>query len=141
VIAVDTNVLVHAHREEMTKHREAVQLLRNLAEGPNLWAIPVFCIGEFMRVVTHHRVFTPPSPLEDALMAIQSLIESPSVRVLLPGERYWQIFEQTVRRSQTTGNLVYDAQIAAVCLEYSVSALISEDRDLLRFSDLTVRPI
>jgi toxin-antitoxin system PIN domain toxin len=141
VIAVDTNILVHAHREEMAKHRAAVRLLRGLAEGHSAWAIPIFCVGEFLRVVTHHRVFTPPSPLEGALTAIQRLMDSPSLRLLMPGERYWSLFAQTVRKSLVTGNLIYDAQIVAVCLEHGVTSLISEDRDLLRFSDLAVHPI
>ena len=125
----------------MSKHRAAVQLVRTLAEGVNLWGIPIYCLGEVLRVVTHHRVFTPPSPLEDALLALQGLLESPSLRLLLPGERYWTLFDQTLRRAEATGNLVYDAQIVALCIEHGVTSLISEDRDLLRFQDITVRPI
>jgi len=141
VIAVDTNVLIHAHRGEMPKHQAAVQLIRELAEGASLWGIPIFCLGEFLRVVTHHRVFSPPSSLEDALVALHGLLESPSLRVLFPGERYWALFDQSLRRAEATGNLVFDAQIVAVCVEHGVTSLISQDRDLLRFQGITVRPI
>ena len=139
--ALDTNVLVHYHREEMPKHSEAVALLRELAEGQVPWGIPVFCIGEFLRVVTHRRVFNPPTPLEEALSAIDALLESPTVRLLMPGERYWTLLTDTASRAQTTGNLVFDAQIAALCLEHGVEALVSEDRDFTRFQGLTVVPI
>ena len=59
----------------------------------------------------------------------------------MPGERYWTILTDTARRAQTTGNLVFDTQIAAVCLEHGVEALVSEDRDFTRFRGLTVIPI
>ena len=139
--ALDTNVLVHYHREEMPKHPEAVALLREFAEGQVPWGVPVFCVGEFLRVVTHRRVFNPPTPLEEALSAIDALLESPTVRLLTPSERYWTLLTDTARRAQTTGNLVFDAQIAAVCLEHGVEALVSEDRDFTRFQGLNVLPI
>ena len=125
----------------MPKHPEAVALLRELAEGQVPWGIPVFCVGEFLRVVTHRRVFNPPTPLEDALSAINALLESPTVRLLMPGERYWTLLTDTASRAQTTGNLVFDAQIAAVCLEHGVEALVSEDRDFTRFQGLRMIPI
>lgn len=141
MIAVDTNVLIHAHREEMAKHRAAFHLIRKLAEGHSLWGIPIFCLGEFLRVVTHHRVFSPPSSLDEALAALQHLQESPNLRVLLPGEHFWPLFDQTLKESNATGNLVFDAQIAALCLEHGVTSLISEDRDFTRFHGLSVNPI
>jgi predicted nucleic acid-binding protein len=63
LIAVDTNVLVYAHREGLPKHRAARQRLLEVAEGRARWAIPVFCLGEYLRVVMHPRVFDPPTPL------------------------------------------------------------------------------
>ncbi len=139
--AIDTNVLVYARRVELPKHARAVALLHELAEGQAPWGIPVFCVGEFLRVVTHRRVFNPPTPLEEALSAIDALLESPTVRLLVPGERYWTLLTDVASRAQTTGNLVFDAQIAAVCLEHGVEALVSEGRDFTRFQGLKVTPI
>ena len=59
MIAVDTNVMVYAHREQLPQHERALEWLTYLAEGRVPWAIPVFCIGEFVRVTTHPRVFDP----------------------------------------------------------------------------------
>ena len=53
VIAVDTNILVFADREESAFHAGAMAALRLLAEGDEAWAVPVFCIDEFFRVVSH----------------------------------------------------------------------------------------
>ena len=139
--AIDTNVLIHAHREEMDKHKEALELIHYLAEGDTAWAIPVFCISEFLRVATHPRVFHPPTPLEIALTAIEDLIRSPSVRLLFPQDRYWSIFTHIMRQGNIMGNIVFDAQIVALCLEHGVQTLVSEDRDMRRFKDLEVIPI
>lgn len=139
--AIDTNVLIHAHRENMEKHNAAVEKLRILSEGLQPWALPVFCIGEFLRVVTHPRVFTPPSTLADALSAIGGLLESPSIQVLTPGEHFWSFFSNTLQQGQATGNLIFDAQIIAVCVEHGVETVISEDRGLKRFDQLTIVPL
>jgi predicted nucleic acid-binding protein len=96
VIAVDTNVLIYAHREEMPYHSQALAWLRHLAEGQEPWVIPVFCLGEFIRVVTHPRVFDPPTPLETALDALDQLLASPTCRVLNPGPHYPRLLRQNV---------------------------------------------
>ena len=69
MIAVDTNVLVAAHLEDLPKHRLALERLSELASGDTPWAVPVFCFGEFARVVTHPRLFDPPSTLDEAIAA------------------------------------------------------------------------
>jgi toxin-antitoxin system PIN domain toxin len=141
VIAVDTNVLVFADRSELPKHRAALTALRRLAEGSEAWALPVFCIGEFVRVVSHPRLFDRPTPASEAVDAVAALLESPSVRLLSPGARYWPIFAELVRDGNVSGNLVFDAQIAAVCLEHGARTLLTDDRDFARFPKVTVQPL
>jgi toxin-antitoxin system PIN domain toxin len=140
VIAVDTNVLVYAHREELPQHRRARAKLVELAEAPARWAIPVFCLGEFLRVVTHPRLFDPPHELDDACEALARVLRSPSLVVLTPAERFWDLLDRAVREARAIGNLVFDAQIVALCRESGVSALLTEDRDFDRFREFrTVR--
>jgi toxin-antitoxin system PIN domain toxin len=140
VIAVDTNILVYAHREELTQHRRARARLVELADGPARWAIPVFCLGEFLRVVTHPRLFDPPFRIEDACEALRRVLGSPSLVVLTPGDRFWPLLTTAVVDARATGNLVFDAQIVALCREAGVSALLTEDRDFDRFAGFpTVR--
>jgi predicted nucleic acid-binding protein len=119
LIAVDTNILVRAHRRGLPRHAEALQRLISLAEGDTAWAIPVFCFGEFLRVVTHPKI-----------------LESPTVRVLSPGSRFPEIFADVIRKAQVRGNLVFDAQIAALCIEHSVEGLITLDRDFSHFPEI-----
>jgi toxin-antitoxin system PIN domain toxin len=132
MIAVDTNVLVYAHRDHLSQHGRALEWLTYLAEGHLPWAIPVFCLGEFVRVVTHTRIFDPPSSLKQALSALEGLLQSPTLRLLNPGPRYPALFDEMVRAADTRGNLVFDAQIAAVCQEQGVSKLLTLDRDFAR---------
>ncbi|MBK8232813.1 MAG: PIN domain-containing protein [Candidatus Eisenbacteria bacterium] len=141
MIAVDTNILVYADRSSTPHHARAVAMLRTLAEGTTPWAIPIFCLGEFLRVVTHPRVFSPPTPPEEALRALENLFRSPSLRLLYPGPGYWAIFQQYVRDGHATGNLVFDAQIAAVCVERGADTLLTEDRDFLRFRGIQIRSL
>jgi toxin-antitoxin system PIN domain toxin len=136
LIAVDTNILVYAHREELPQHERARRRLTALAEGAARWAIPVFCLGEFIRVITHPRVFDPPFTPAEACDALTRIAGSPSLVVLTPGERFWPLLDEAVREADAVGNLAFDAQIAALCRESGVSALLTEDRDFERFRDL-----
>lgn len=133
MIAVDTNVLVYAHREETAHHEAARARLVELAEGREQWAIPVFCAAEFLRVVTHRRIFKPPFTALRATEALGRILEAPSLRVLMPDERYTRLLLEVIRDADASGNLVFDAQIVALCRSAGVSVLLSEDRDFDRF--------
>ena len=139
--AIDTNVLVHYHREELPKHREAVALVRAFAEGDTPWAVPVFSLGEFLRVVTHPRVFDPPTSVDDAAAALAEVLKSPTASILGPGQRYWPLLQQVLTQSQAVGNVVFDAQLVALCIEHGVDTLVSEDRDFARFEGVETMPI
>lgn len=67
MIAVDTNILVYAHREASPFHEAAFRRLAELAEGRGIWAIPRRCLHEFLAIVTHPRIYAPPTPLARAL--------------------------------------------------------------------------
>ena len=133
MIAVDTNVLVYAHRAELPKHEAALAKLTALADGAAAWAIPVFCIGEFVRVITHPRLFDPPHTPQEACEALARMLAAPNLSVVLPGGGYLELFMEAVREAHAVGNLVFDAQIVALCREAGVSALLTEDRDYDRF--------
>jgi toxin-antitoxin system PIN domain toxin len=139
MIAVDTNVLVYAHREELPQHRSAYAKLVELAEGDALWGIPVFCVGEFVRVITHPRLFDPPYGADEACRALDRLLASPTVRVLHPGPAFVARLSEAVREADAVGNLVFDAQIVAVCRESGVTRLLTEDRDFTRFRRFPVQ--
>jgi hypothetical protein len=138
VRAVDTNILVYAQVAATPQHEPARRLLFELAETALPWAIPWPCVYEFLRVVTHPRLLHPPMSFQAALAEVKSLLESPQLLLLAETSRHAEVMEQVVRRSCATGNLMYDAHIAALCLEHGVSEIITSDRDFLRFPGLKV---
>lgn len=141
MIAVDTNVLVYAHRADTDHHERGLRLVTEQAEGLHPWGLPVFVLNEFLRVVTHPRVFTPPTRREAAMDAVAALLASPTVQLLRPGARFWPLLAAALRDGEATGNLVHDAAIVAVCIEHGADTIITADRGLRRFSSIAVRPL
>jgi len=139
--AIDTNVLIYAEMRSSKYHGVAHKILEGLAAGTSPWAIPWPCVYEFLRVVTHPRVFHPPMPIDIVLKDLQNILASPSLLMLAETERHAAVLERTLRQSGATGNLIHDGHIAALCLEHGVSELITGDRDFSRFAGLkTINP-
>lgn len=139
MIALDTNLLVYAHREESPWHAAAYALVAGLAEGRTPWAIPWPCLHEFLAIVTHPRIYAPPSPLSTALEQVDAWLESPSLIVLSEVRESWPQLRDLLLRGRVTGPQVHDARVAALCLVHGVRQLWSADRDFSRFPDLIVR--
>ena len=134
--AVDTNVLIYAEITSSQHHRRARQVLVQLAEGAVAWAIPWPCIYEFLRVVTHPRVYHPPVPTEIALQDLRNVLASPSLLLLSETPRHHAVLEDVIQQSGVSGNLIHDAHIVALCLEHGVSELLTGDRDFARFAGM-----
>ena len=139
MIAVDTQILVYAHREDALWHEAAYRIVVALAEGRRPWAIPWLCIHEFLAIVTHPRIYAPPTPLSIALEQIDAWRESPSVVLLAESGDYWSRLRTIIESGRITGPQVHDARIAALCSYHEVQELWSADRDFSRFPGLVVR--
>ena len=133
MIAVDTNVLVYAHREDSHWHAAADAVVASLAEGDSLWAIPWPCLNEFVAIVTHPRVYSPPTPLSGALVQVQCWLESPTLTLLSEGEGFARVWMDVLRKAAVSGGAIHDARIAALCIHHGVKKLLSADRDFSRF--------
>jgi toxin-antitoxin system PIN domain toxin len=139
MIALDTNILVYAHREDSPWHAVAKSRIVDLAEGPSSWAVPWPCLHEFLAIVTHPRIFRTPTPVAVALDAVGALLEAPRLVLLSETAGYWDELRSLVEKGLLAGSVVHDARIAALCRLHGVSELWSADRDFSRFPDLTVR--
>jgi toxin-antitoxin system PIN domain toxin len=138
MIAVDTNILVYAHREDSEWHGAASQRLVELAEGRAAWAIPWPCIHEFLAIVTHPKIFAPPTPLTKALDQVDAWVESPSLVLLAESLVHWERLRSLLLAGKVTGPRVHDARIAALCMQHGIRQLWSADRDFGRFHELSV---
>lgn len=139
MIALDTNILVYAHRRDSAWHEAASRLVRQLAEGPATWAIPWPCLHEFLAIATHPRIFDPPTSPGMAIDQVDAWLDSPTVVLLAESAHYWQALCGLITRARVTGPAVHDARIAALCLHHGVRELWSADRDFSGFPDLATR--
>jgi toxin-antitoxin system PIN domain toxin len=136
VIAVDTNILVYAHRQDSRWFNAARSTIASLAEGHAPWAVPWQCLHEFLGVVTHPKIFNPPSTVEQAIKQIGYWLDSRTLALLTETADYWGILQQLVAATQTRGPRIHDAHIAALCLANGVTALWTADRDFSQFQKL-----
>jgi toxin-antitoxin system PIN domain toxin len=142
LIAVDTNILVYAHREDAPFHGSATRRLAGLAEAATAWAIAWPCIHEFLAIVTHPRIYDPPTSLSGACDQVDAWLESPSLVLLSESDQHWPELRALLAAGQISGGRVHDARIAALCIQHGVRELWSADRDFSRFPGLvTVNPL
>ena len=139
MIAVDTNILVYAHREDSAWHRPAAGALTTLAEDRGAWAIAWPCLHEFLAIVTHPKIYRPATPLATAIDQIEAWREAPSLVLLAETDTYWEVLREALRSGRISGPVVHDARIAALCLAHGVRELWTHDRDFGRFTALTTR--
>lgn len=136
MIGVDTNILVYAHRADSPFHVAAAARIAELAEGRAPWALPWPCLHEFFSVVTHPRIYDPPSTTNEAIGQIDAWLESPSAVPISEGETYWPTLSGLLADGKITGPVVHDARVAALCLASGVRELWTADRDFSRFPRL-----
>lgn len=136
MIALDVNLLVYAFREELPQHVAARSLLDDLRRRDAAWAIPTDVLAGFLRLVTNARVFRTPTPLDAALAFIAALRASPSLVLLRPGPRHFDLFLGLCVSARARGKLVPDAWLAGIALENGCTWW-SCDHDFARFDGLT----
>ena len=139
MIAVDTNILVYAHRPDAPFHRAAKRVVTELAEGRTSWAIPWTCLHEFLGVVTHPRVFAPPTPAPIAIEQVDIWMGSPTLSLLGENDGHWDALKGGIAAGKVIGPMIHDARVAAICASHGVRELWTADRDFSRFKELTTR--
>lgn len=136
MIAFDTNILVYAHREDSTWHEAADRCVSGVAESGAPWAIPWPCVHEFLAIVTHPRIYDPPTPLEHALEQVACWLEMPTLVMLTETTQHWPSLRTLLEAGRAGGPQVHDARIAALCRQHGVAELWTADRDFGRFAGL-----
>ena len=138
MILTDVNVLVYAYRADAPDHARYRGWLERVITAEAAYGVSELVLSGFLRVVTHPRVFDPPSPIDHALLFSEALKSRPNAVGVSPGPRHWDIFARLCSTAAVRGNLVPDAYLAALAIE-SGSDWITTDRDYSRFPGLRWR--
>lgn len=138
MMLLDVNILVYAHRQDAPNHEAYCGWLEDLINSDQAFGMSDFVLSGFLRVVTHPKVFNPPSSIGQALAFAQELRDQPNCIKLTSGSRHWEIFCRLCQEAGVKGNLVPDAFLAALAIE-SGSEWITTDRDYSRFKGLRWR--
>lgn len=140
MVAVDTNVLVYAHRRETEEHETALGVLRELSESSGPWAIPWPCVYEFFSVVTNPRIWKDAaSTPAEGWSQLEAWFEAPTLRMLAEPEGFASVLQVFLRRSRVRGPMVHDARVAALCVAHGVETLLTRDRDFSLFPELSIK--
>lgn len=139
MIAVDTNILIYAHRSDVEWHAQARAHISSLAEGRVNWGIPWPCVHEFLAIVSHPRIYDPPSTIADAADQVDAWLASPVAALLGETEQHWDVLKDVLFAGRVRGAVVHDARVAAICMANGVTEFWTADRDFSRFPKLAVR--
>jgi hypothetical protein len=131
----DVNVLVGAFREDAPEHRPLAEWRNGLVNADAAFGVSDLVLAGFLRIVTHPRLFSPPTPLSRALAFTQAFRSARGAVPLVPGERHWAILTRLCREVSAQGNLIPDAWLAALAIE-SGSEFVTLDGDYARFPGL-----
>ena len=114
----DVNVLVSAFREDAVHHEPCRRWLVEAMSGRDRVGLSELVLSGVLRVLTHPRVFHPPTPGEAAVAFVDALLAQPGSLALRPGDGHWRIFRGMAATLQLTGNRLPDAYHAALAIEH-----------------------
>lgn len=138
MILVDANILLYAE-DSLSEHHESARSWWDAqlsASAPVCLCWPV--VTAFIRIATNTRLHQRPLTLREAVDRVQSWFNQPCVRMIQPTEQHWDIFQRMLHDGNATANLVSDAHLAALAVEYNCE-LCSTDSDFARFPRLNWR--
>lgn len=133
---VDANLLIGAVNERSARHELAATWLETQLNGSARVGIPWASLGAFLRVTTNRRIFPEPLSPEGAWAFVEDWLAAPVAWVPLPTPRHAEVLGALITRHGISGNLVPDAQLAALAIEHGLT-IYSNDSDFARFPEVT----
>ena len=131
----DVNVLVSAFREDAVHHRRCRTWLLQAVSGRERVGLSELVLSGVLRVLTHPRVFHPPTPDDAATAFAEALLAQPACVALRPGSGHWRIFRGLTTSLRLTGNRIPDAYHAALAIEHGCE-WVTLDRGFSAYSGL-----
>ena len=137
MIALDTNILVYAHRAGVPEHRAAMRAIEEAARGVDGWALPFPCIAEFYAVVTHPASSGRPSRPREAEAFLDNLAAA-GARILYPRNGAMARLCKLAVRLDVRGARIFDLQIGLTCQEAGAREIWSHDRNFIAVPGLVI---
>jgi hypothetical protein len=137
MIALDTNVLIYAHRSAVPEHRAALRAIEKVAESASGWGIAFPCIAEFWAVVTHPSSSGRPSRPEEAQAFLDQLADA-GARMLYARSGAMVRLCKLARQLDVQGPRIFDLQIGLICQEGGAKEIWSHDRNFIAVPGLMV---
>ena len=136
---VDTNVLLAATVESLPEHASSRAFVERVLGSPDPWCLCWVNVYEYLRVVTHPRVFPRPLRWEQALLQVRSLLDHPALDLLAETARHVEVLARVVAEAAgASGNFVHDCHVAALMAEHDVRRIVTFDAHYRRFRNLDV---
>jgi len=132
---LDVNVILAAHRDDHPDFSVARAWLDRALARRTPFAVVDLVAGAFLRIATNRRIFAIPTPVDEAFGYLRALRAQPAHVQLAPGPGHLDLLEQVCSGAEASGDLIADAQLAAIALEHACE-LVSFDRDFARFAEL-----
>ena len=132
---VDINLLIYALNTDTPHHPRAKKWLEaSLSDEEPVGLAWVVILG-FLRIITNVRIMPTPLSPEIAMEIVEEWLHHPTVKIIVPGERHWNILKELLMPLGTAANLTSDAHLAAIAIEHG-ARLYSTDNDFSRFLKL-----
>jgi predicted nucleic acid-binding protein len=138
MIALDSNLLIYAHRGMMPEHSAACRAIEQAVAHPQGWGIPLPCLTEFWSVVTHPKATGVPALPEIASQFLINLLEDGGGILLQPNVDFGKRLIQIAVELKITGRRIFDLQIALIAFENGATELWSHDRNFVGVPGLIV---
>jgi uncharacterized protein len=132
---LDANLLLYAVHRSATRHEAAVTWLTEQLNGSRRVGIPWQSLGAFLRIATHPRAFERPLTPATAWQRVGDWLASPAAWTPGPGPAHAKILGELIEKHDIRGNLVPDAQLAALAIEHGLE-VCSADTDFARFPEI-----
>lgn len=132
---VDTNVLVYAMNSDAPQHEAARNWLDQSLLQPGYVGFTWSVILGFLRVMTLPRMFDPPLSVEATLEQLSIWLNAPGAVIIDPSPSHLYQLSKLLSPVGSAGNLVPDAHLAALALEYH-SEIVSYDTDFDLFENV-----
>jgi len=138
-VVVDTNILVYAAHTGAPEHATCRAQVESWRHGRLPWHLTWNVLYEFLRVVTHPRVFDRPWDLATVWAFVEALLASPALSILEATPRHREVAAATFAELPSLrGNLLHDAHTAILMREHGVRTIVTRDTDFHRFPFLEV---